>query len=519
MRILLLAAVLSVTVKAADVPFFLRDLTTQRDVAGLNENFRATTDAIRKSDLTSGGTVSGDLTSNRVCFPDGTCMSSAVSTDTSTVYASSQTLVPSGSYANTINSVCIATVTFTPGNLPLAVTYIGAMSLAAPTQNEIGWGYLINGAYGPGQNATTGVTAQSIIATSLDSNMSATDHIPAQGSGPISFCLTVFAIGGSVVIPATHQFTSRAQFIVSNEGHSGGAGGSVNLTGPVTSIGAATTIVGPVPAAAVDLSTVTTALALKVDKNTPAQVDLSTVTTALALKLDKAGGTMTGSLTMSNNAIFNNSSSGPQYFRSGVTSGHLGFIFDDGGDKGLGIYANGVTFPYGISGGSATLTGLVSAGSVTVTGSGGYITGQSSITTTGGVFGAAGKFIGTVEGGSFLATGGNSVTAITHQGQAGVQAQFQGNGAGLVLRGSASSGGITINNDSVSRFGSSITLSGSFHPAQYTRAQIDVLPIQNSGGYIDCTDCTLPGLCRSTGTVASQYRKIESATLGCGTGN
>ena len=38
---------------------------------------------------------------------------------------------------------------------------------------------------------------------------------------------------------------------------------ATNLTGPVTSVGAATTIVGPVPASAVDLSTVTTALNLK----------------------------------------------------------------------------------------------------------------------------------------------------------------------------------------------------------------------------------------------------------------
>ncbi len=42
-----------------------------------------------------------------------------------------------------------------------------------------------------------------------------------------------------------------------------GGGGAINLTGPVTSVGAATTIVGPVPTAAVNLATVTIALALK----------------------------------------------------------------------------------------------------------------------------------------------------------------------------------------------------------------------------------------------------------------
>ncbi len=44
---------------------------------------------------------------------------------------------------------------------------------------------------------------------------------------------------------------------------------NANLTGPVTSVGNATTIVGPVPTAAVDLSTVTTALALKAPLASP----------------------------------------------------------------------------------------------------------------------------------------------------------------------------------------------------------------------------------------------------------
>ena len=69
---------------------------------------------------------------------------------------------------------------------------------------------------------------------------------------------------------------------------------NANLTGPVTSVGNATSIPGPVPPAAVNLSTVTTALGLKVDTNTPAQVNLSTVTTALALKADLAGANFTG---------------------------------------------------------------------------------------------------------------------------------------------------------------------------------------------------------------------------------
>lgn len=65
--------------------------------------------------------------------------------------------------------------------------------------------------------------------------------------------------------------------------------------------------------------------------------------------------------------------------------------------------------------------------------------------------------------------------------------------------------------------GASVT--GFLQISPRTRAQIDLLVPTNVGQYVDCTDCTLPGLCRSTGTLAAQWRKVESATLGCGTGN
>jgi hypothetical protein len=63
--------------------------------------------------------------------------------------------------------------------------------------------------------------------------------------------------------------------------------GFLNLTGPVTSVGAVTSIPGPVPNGAIDLSTVTTALAAKLSTTAPVPsvlIDLSTVTAALAGK-------------------------------------------------------------------------------------------------------------------------------------------------------------------------------------------------------------------------------------------
>lgn len=94
------------------------------------------------------------------------------------------------------------------------------------------------------------------------------------------------------------------------------------------------------------------------------------------------------------------------------------------------------------------------------------------------------------------------------------------NGVGTVMTFSPTS----INHSSAT-FGqgltqSSFTYQGFFQPIAKTRAQIDLLiPAAGAASYIDCTDCTLPGLCRSTGTLAAQWRKVESATLGCGTNN
>ena len=62
--------------------------------------------------------------------------------------------------------------------------------------------------------------------------------------------------------------------------------------------------------------------------------------------------------------------------------------------------------------------------------------------------------------------------------------------------------------------------SGTFKPWPRTRAQISALTPGSVGEYVDCTDCTLPGLCRSTGTAIAQWRKVEGpSTLGCGVGN
>jgi hypothetical protein len=66
---------------------------------------------------------------------------------------------------------------------------------------------------------------------------------------------------------------------------------------------------------------------------------------------------------------------------------------------------------------------------------------------------------------------------------------------------------------------STFTATGFWEPISKTKAQVDTLVPTKVGQVIYASDTTLPGLCVSTGTAAAQWRKMESATLGCGTNN
>lgn len=74
---LLLALVCSVS--ATEVPSYLRETAGQKDVGGINENFRSLADTARKIDLTNGGSVDGTLTVKSIAFPDGTSQTTAAS--------------------------------------------------------------------------------------------------------------------------------------------------------------------------------------------------------------------------------------------------------------------------------------------------------------------------------------------------------------------------------------------------------------------------------------------------------
>lgn len=80
---LLLALALSAF--AAEPPFQMMGVEGQRDIGGFNQNDRALSDAVRRTDLTNGGSVSGSLavdgtlTVDQITFPDGTSQTTAAS--------------------------------------------------------------------------------------------------------------------------------------------------------------------------------------------------------------------------------------------------------------------------------------------------------------------------------------------------------------------------------------------------------------------------------------------------------
>lgn len=146
---------------------------------------------------------------------------------------------------------------------------------------------------------------------------------------------------------------------------------------------------------------------------------------------------------------------------------------------------------------------------------------NSSMTVTGAIgIGATGLSAGTLVVRSTSTTALNPVINVQNNtGTELLRVQQDGNvgiglsapGTQLDVAGNAAFGSGTTK--------SAFTASGFWEPFSRTRAQIDVLVPTKIGQVIYASDTTLPGLCISTGTAAAQWRKMESATLGCGTNN
>jgi len=321
---------LALQASAVEPPFYNREVKDLRDVGALNENSRALAGGIRKIDLTNGGTINGSL-----CFADGTCQTTAP--------AASVTVVSSFTYpatsitaTNTSWSGCLAavsTLTMTTVGNKVRITYSGDLEndSASQVQSII---VLQDGAFFDGQSATVGfIRSQDNNPVGASQNggfVHVTQNAPVAGTH--SWCMGMITDGSTARLNCN---TRICQFSVEEiatgigptgaTGPTGAAGATIAINASMIGDGSSSNVAGVnpssvailgsggyvlnqqldpssvtkqgfvtlanlsgvVPAASINLSTITTALNLKVDRDTPAQVNLSTVTTALNLKVDR----------------------------------------------------------------------------------------------------------------------------------------------------------------------------------------------------------------------------------------
>lgn len=201
---------------AGDPTFFIRDMKDNRDIGAFNENFRNVSDGIKKIDLTQGGDVTGNLTvsgtlsvtgavtlssavtnngnliQNSVLTQNGNAIFGASVTINGDVYgywASSRVNVVAITSAQTLFGTCVATLTITGNGLPTVVGFSGTMA-GTNLNNEMGWGFLVNGAYVDAFGSTNGATIQENIATDVDYNLSGS-YLYSGATGSTNYCLQI----------------------------------------------------------------------------------------------------------------------------------------------------------------------------------------------------------------------------------------------------------------------------------------------------------------------------------------
>lgn len=104
---------------------------------------------------------------------------------------SSFTYLTPGTLDKQFYGSCIATVTITSSNGPIAVWFSGFLESTDGTV-PIGWSVLVNGAFpsSTGLSTSIGLLTQHPISSNVMNNLSAMRVLPAQGSGAKNICLT-----------------------------------------------------------------------------------------------------------------------------------------------------------------------------------------------------------------------------------------------------------------------------------------------------------------------------------------
>lgn len=214
---------LAISTHAAEPPFYTREVKDLRDVGALNENSRALADGIRKSDLTNGGIVDGDLTPDRLCFPDGTCQTAAsgglASTQTwsgantftssftfntgtsgggastrvsGTIARSTQIVTSSNQTAGTVAWACYSTITFMSNGGTWVVSFTGTATGGAA--DAVHTGFLIDGLVPSPWTATKGIV---YVQVSVEKNTGFTVMVPNIAAGARSVCAAFWRDTGS----------------------------------------------------------------------------------------------------------------------------------------------------------------------------------------------------------------------------------------------------------------------------------------------------------------------------------
>ena len=171
MRYLLFMLLLPVLIWADETPYLLRDISDGRGVSAINENFRSVSDNLRRTDLTNGGSVGGDLTvtgastvsgnlavSGALTVTGATTLNNPVTVSSFTTFNSSVT-INGGTFGNVHNStqsnrmtginwgttglMCRSTLTVVGSTITIRAQGSIDQSAAAADYSA---GYLINGA-------------------------------------------------------------------------------------------------------------------------------------------------------------------------------------------------------------------------------------------------------------------------------------------------------------------------------------------------------------------------------------
>lgn len=116
-RGLLLFLLLAPFANSTETPFHPLEMVSPQDVGAVNENFRNTADSIRRADITSGGTVAGNLTlsgtGTLLTFPDGTTQTTAAVVAAAVVLSSRTFDLSDGNNNNRGFGPCITNSTTT----------------------------------------------------------------------------------------------------------------------------------------------------------------------------------------------------------------------------------------------------------------------------------------------------------------------------------------------------------------------------------------------------------------------